>query len=150
GVQEITLVDLATHHSGLPMMPDNFHPADPSDPYADFTVQRLYSFIRRHGVAKPADAGYSYSNLGVGLLAQALAVRAGRTYADHLREEITGPLGMTDTVLELSDEQERRFLQGRDAAHRPVHHWYVPGLAGAGSIRSTAGDMMTYLEANLH
>ena len=32
---EITLLDPATQHSGLPRMPDNFHPADPANPYAD-------------------------------------------------------------------------------------------------------------------
>ncbi len=33
--EEITLLDLATHHSGLPPVPGNFHPADPSHPFAD-------------------------------------------------------------------------------------------------------------------
>src|SRR5208282_4527393 len=34
---EVTLVDLATQHSGLPRMPDNFAPANPNNPYADYT-----------------------------------------------------------------------------------------------------------------
>src|SRR5579875_2701142 len=33
---EITLLDLATQHSGLPRLPDNMQPADPADPYADY------------------------------------------------------------------------------------------------------------------
>src|ERR1019366_6607426 len=33
---EITLLDLATQHSGLPPLPDNFKAADPSNPYADY------------------------------------------------------------------------------------------------------------------
>jgi CubicO group peptidase (beta-lactamase class C family) len=148
--QEITLLDLATHHSGLPPMPGNFHPADRSNPYADYAPEQLYAFVAKHGVAKPADAAFVYSNLGVGLLGQALAVRTGRSYADQLREQITEPLGMTDTVVKLSGERQRRFLQGYDAKHRPVHAWDLDALAGAGAIRSTAGDMTTYLEANLH
>jgi CubicO group peptidase (beta-lactamase class C family) len=32
---EITLLSLATHHSGMARMPDNFHPADPANPYAE-------------------------------------------------------------------------------------------------------------------
>ncbi len=70
---EITLLDLATHHSGLPRIPDNFHPADRSNPYADYGPQQLYAYLGSHGVAKPADASFVYSNLGVGLLGQALA-----------------------------------------------------------------------------
>src|SRR5262249_50164400 len=43
-----------------------------------------------------------------------------------------------------------RFLQGHDPSHRAVHSWEFDALAGAGAIRSTAGDIITYLEANLH
>jgi CubicO group peptidase (beta-lactamase class C family) len=148
--QEITLLDLATHHSGLPRMPDNFHPADPANPFADYGPEQLYAFVKSHGLAKSENATFLYSNLGVGLLGQALAERAGRSYPDQLREEITGPLGMADTVIQLSPDQQRRFLQGYDAKHRPVHAWDLDALAGAGAIRSTAGDMLAYLEANLH
>jgi len=147
---EITLLDLATHHSGLPRMPDNFHPADPDNPYADYDTQKLYAYLTKHGVAKPPDARFDYSNVGVGLLGQALAVRDGRSYPDLLREEITGPLGMADTVVKLSAEQQRRFLQGYSERHNRVHAWDLDAVAGAGGIRSTAGDMLTYLEANLH
>jgi CubicO group peptidase (beta-lactamase class C family) len=34
---EITLLGLSTHRSGLPRMPDNFKPADPSNPFADYS-----------------------------------------------------------------------------------------------------------------
>lgn len=76
--QEITLLDLATHHSGLPPMPDNFHPADPHNPLADYGPEQLYAYLAKHGAAKPEDATFAYSNLGFGLLGQALAVRAGK------------------------------------------------------------------------
>jgi len=82
---------------------------------------------------------------------QALAERSGKSYADQLRDQITGPLGMTDTLLKLSDEQQGRFLQGYDEKHRQVRAFKRDGaLAGAVAIMSTADDMMTYLEANLH
>jgi CubicO group peptidase (beta-lactamase class C family) len=146
--EEITLLDLVTHHSGLPLMPDNFQPGTP---WSDYGPQQLYAYVKKHGVAKPEDATFVYSGLGVGLLGQALAERAGRSYADLLREEITEPLGMADTVIELSGEQQRRFLQGYDGKHRPMESLDLDGaLAGGGAIRSTAGDMLTYLEANLH
>ncbi len=58
---------------------------------------------------------------------------------------------MADTVVTLSVDQQRRFLQGYDAKHRPIQAVDFNGpLAGAGAIRSTAGDMLTYLEPNLH
>jgi CubicO group peptidase (beta-lactamase class C family) len=148
--QEITLVDLATHHSGLPAMPSNFHPADPTNPFADYGPEQLYTYLKGHGVAKPEDATFIYSNLGVGLLGDVLAARVGKSYPDQLRQEITGPLGMADTVVKLSADQQRRFMQGYDSNHRPAHALDLNVLEGAGAIRSTAGDMLTYLEANLH
>ncbi|MDQ2776001.1 MAG: serine hydrolase, partial [Acidobacteriota bacterium] len=147
---EITLVDLATQHSGLPRMPDNFHPADPQDPYADYGPADLYEFLKKYGVAKPTDTGFNYSNLGLGLLGQALADRAGTSYPTLLRSEVTGPLELNDTAVALSPEQEKRFAQGHSGTHQPAHAWKLDALAGAGAIRSTASDMLTYLEANLH
>jgi CubicO group peptidase (beta-lactamase class C family) len=147
---EITLLDLATQHSGLPRMPDNFHPADNSNPYADYRAANLYAFLAKHGVAKPGDTTFLYSNLGFGLLGQALANRAGVPYSELLQNEITGPLGMKDTVVALSAQQQLRFITGHDAAHHPAHAWDLDALAGAGAIRSTADDMLTYLQANLH
>ena len=147
---EITLLDLATQHSGLPRMPGNFHPADKTNPYVDYHAADLYEYIAKRGVKKPADTAFLYSNLGLGLLGQALANRAQMSYPQLVRTEITGPLGMHDTVMSLSAEQRLRFLQGHDADGHPVHAWDLDALAGAGALRSTAGDMLTYLEANLH
>jgi D-alanyl-D-alanine-carboxypeptidase/D-alanyl-D-alanine-endopeptidase len=149
-VSEITLIDLATQHSGLPRMPDNFKPTDSSNPYADYRAADLYAFLTKHGVARPADAGFLYSNLGFGLLGQALAERAGTTYSELLQNEITGPLGMKDTVVALSAQQQLRFIAGHDGAHHPAHAWVLDALVGAGAIRSTADDMLTYMQANLH
>lgn len=45
GGEKITLVDLATHTSGLPSLPSNIHPKDRNNPYADYTVEQLYEFL---------------------------------------------------------------------------------------------------------
>jgi CubicO group peptidase (beta-lactamase class C family) len=147
---EITLLDLATHRSGLPRMPDNFHPADPQDPYADYRAANLYEFIGKHGVNKAANTAFNYSNVGLGLLGQALANRATMTYPALLRAEITGPLKLNDTLVRLTPEQEKRFAQGHTAQHQAARAWNLDAIAGAGAIRSTASDMLAYLEAQLH
>jgi len=147
---EITLLDLATQHSGLPRMPDNFAPADKSNPYADYHAQNMYAFLAKHGVAKPDKTTFLYSNYGFGLLGQALSVHAGEPYPQLLKNEVLDPLGMHDTSIELSPEQQTRLLPGHTGDHRPAHVWDLDAFAGAGAIRSTASDMLTYLEANLH
>ncbi len=147
---EITLLDLATQHSGLPRMPDNFKPGDPQNPYADYGAANLYAYLAKQGVAKPDKAEFLYSNLGFGTLGQALSVRAGMPYPQLLKEEVLDPLGMHDTAVALSPEQQARFIPGHTGDHKPAHAWDLDAFAGAGAIRSTASDMLTYVEANLH
>jgi CubicO group peptidase (beta-lactamase class C family) len=147
---EITLLDIATQHSGLPRLPDNLGTAIPGNPYADYHAANLYEFMAKQGVAKPATAGFVYSNLGFGLLGQALAVRAGKAWPALLHEEVAGPLGLKDTAVSLTPEQQARFLPAHGGDHSPAHAWDFDALAGCGAIRSTAGDLLSYLEANLH
>ena len=146
---EITLVDLATQHSGLPRMPDNLKPQNPLNPYVDYHAAQLQEFIAKHGAAKPADAAFLYSNLGFGLLGYGLSLRAGVPYAQLVSTEITGPLHMSDTGVTLSPEQSR-LIQGYDYNFDPTPAWDLDAFAGAGAIKSTAADMLTYLDANLH
>jgi len=147
---EITLVDLATQHSGLPRMPDNFKPQNPVNPYADYHAAQLQEFIAKHGVAKPADAGFLYSNLGFGLLGYGLSLRAGIPYGQLVSNEVTGPLHMSDTGVTLSPAQRSRLIQGYDTNFDQTGPWDLDAFAGAGAIKSTAADMLTYLDGHLH
>jgi CubicO group peptidase (beta-lactamase class C family) len=147
---EITLLDLATQRSGLPSMPDNIDLADMENPYADYHTADLLTYIRKHGVANPNHTSSFSGSLGFGLLGVALANRAGTSYAALLKEEVTDPLGLTDTTTTLSAEQKLRFLPGHDQFHGAAKAWDSDALSGALAIRSTADDMLTYLVANLH
>lgn len=147
--REITLAALATHTSGLPRMPANFAPTDHSNPYADYTVAQMYEFLARHQLMRDVGAQYEYSNLGMGLLGHALALRAGRLYESLLTERILEPLGMRDTPIGLTARHRARLASGHDATGNPAANWDIPTLAGAGALRSTANDMLTFLEANL-
>jgi CubicO group peptidase (beta-lactamase class C family) len=149
GERRITLADLATHTSGLPRMPDNFEPKDPTNPYADYTVEKMLEFLGRVQLARAPGADYEYSNLGAGLLGYALARKAGKSYEELLKERITGPLGMKSTTITLTPEMRARLAPGHDASGAPAANWDLPAFAGAGALRSTAADMMRFLRANL-
>ena len=89
-------------------------------------------YLARHGVGKDRPVHrFAYSNFGFGLLGQVLADRAGLTYSELLREQVTGPLGLNDTVVIVSPEQQGRFMQGYDAEHHPV----PVGRGRAGRLR---------------
>lgn len=148
--KEITLVHLATHTSGLPRLPSNLAPADPANPYADYTVERLAKFLSGHKLRRDPGQKYEYSNLGAGLLGQLLATKEGcHTYEQLVRCRVCGPLGLADTRVTLTDSMKSRLVPGHDEKLKRVPNWDVPTLAGAGALRSTADDMLAFLAANV-
>ena len=147
--RQITLEDLATHTSGLPSMPSNFHPKDSTNPYADYSVEQLYEFLSSYQLTRDIGSQYEYSNLGGGLLGHVLARRAGMDYEKSVRSRICEPLGMRSTGITVTDDMKTRFAVGHDASMQSVAYWDVPTLAGAGALRSTVNDMLTFVGANL-
>ncbi|MGO8817000.1 MAG: serine hydrolase [Terriglobia bacterium] len=149
GGRVITLVDLSTHTSGLPRLPTNLKPKDPANPYADYSVEQLYQFLSSYQLTRDIGSQFEYSNLGGGLLGHALSRRAGMSYETLVRSRITQPLGMTCTGITLTPEMKARLATGHDDKLAAVPNWDLPTLAGAGALRSTANDMLTFLSANL-
>jgi CubicO group peptidase (beta-lactamase class C family) len=150
GGKEITLLHLATHTSGLPRMPGNFRPKDPLNPYADYDAKQLFEFLAAARLARDPGEAYEYSNLGSALLGHALVRRSGKaSYEALVTEKICRPLGMNDTVVTLSEDQKRRLAPPHRPDGKAVKNWDLPAFAGAGALRSTAGDMLRFLAANL-
>lgn len=149
GGKQITLLDLATQSSGLPRLPNNLSPANVLNPYADYSVEKLYDFLSHYELTRDIGSQFEYSNLGVGLLGHALALRAGRSYEALLTERILEPLGMHETRITLTPEMREHLAVGHAANGTVVPNWDLPTLAGAGALRSTANDMAKFLAANL-
>src|SRR6185503_6929206 len=149
GDRQITLLDLATQSSGLPRMPANFAPRDPLNPYADYSVPQMYEFLSGYQLTRDIGAEYEYSNLGMGLLGHALALKAGLSYEELVRRRILTPLGMRQTAITLTPAMRAKLAPGHDTEGTTVPNWDLPTLAGAGALRSTASDMLTFLKANI-
>jgi D-alanyl-D-alanine-carboxypeptidase/D-alanyl-D-alanine-endopeptidase len=147
--KQITLLDLAMHISGLPLMPPDFKPADMENPFAAFDAPQLYAFLSGYKLPRDIGAKYEYSNLGAGLLGYALARKAGMSYNELLRIRVLDPLGMTSTSITLSDDQKRRLAAGYDSSLHPTKNWDFDCLAGAAALRSTANDLLKFLAAAL-
>lgn len=145
--RQITLIELSNQVSGLPRMPDNFKPADMGDPYADYGPPQLYEFLSRYQLPRAIGEKYEYSNLGVGLLGHALALRAGMSYEELVRRRVLEPLGMSDTAIALPERLKARLATGTGPNLSPVKNWNFDAIAGAGALRSTARDMLKFLTA---
>jgi len=149
GERRIRLIDLATQSSGLPRMPNNFRPKNPANPYADYTVAQAYQFLAGHKLARAPGKAYGYSNLGVGLLGHALALKNGADYESLLVRLIAGPLKMADTRVAFTDAMRKRLAPGHNVLLTETPNWDIVTFAGAGGIRSTVRDMVNFLQANL-
>ena len=147
--RQITLVDLATHTSGLPRLMTNMKPADPRNPYADYSVDQLYAFLSGHQLTRDIGAQYEYSNVGMGLLGHVLALRAGRSYEELVTDRILRPLAMKDTAITLTSKLKERLAFGFGLTGMRASNWDIPTLAGAGALRSTVHDMLLFARANL-
>jgi CubicO group peptidase (beta-lactamase class C family) len=148
----ITLADLATHTAGLPRLPHGFvlrSVRHRRNPYAWLTVDDLYAGLPATRLRREPGGRPRYSNLGYGLLGHVLARRAGRSYEQLVQERICRPLGLADTRLAVPAAARGRFAQGHDRRGRPVPHWNLPALAGAGALRSTVADLLAFLRLQL-
>ncbi|HVJ03473.1 MAG TPA: serine hydrolase [Sphingomonas sp.] len=150
GGRRITLRDLATHRSGLPRMADDMGSVDdPDGPFEGYTERRLLAFLDRYELTRDIGSQWEYSNLGAGLLGYLLARAASTDYETLLRQRITGPLGMTDTMISLPPSHAERLAPAFDGHMRPARPWNIGIVTGAGGIRSSAADMLTFARAVL-
>lgn len=139
--------DLATHRSGLPRLPANLNPASMGDPYAHYGWDAMEVFLQSWKPEHPRDTVHGYSNLGYGLLGQALAFKAGLDYPTLLVRRVLQPLGLEEHI-GFSAPAGRRFMDGHDAQGQPVPHWrFQPAMAGAGALLGSTRGLARYAQA---
>jgi len=149
--QAITLVHLAEQNSGLPRLPDNLDlsKVKMANPYAAYTPDMLLAFLSGYALPRRPGETFEYSNLGMGVLGEILAHRAGSDFETAVRARILTPLRMEATAITLGPQMRSALVQGHDAAGLAVANWDLPALAGAGGLRSSMRDMLTFLAANI-
>lgn len=146
---EITLFDLTTHGSSLPRMPANFAPKDSLNPYADYSVEQMFSSLNEIKLDREIGSKFDYSNLGVGLLGYILAQEAKMSYEDLVKARILKPLGMKNSAITFTPSMRANLAMGHNDYGQQTSNWDLLTLAGAGALRSTASDMAKFLLANL-
>ncbi|MBE9103291.1 serine hydrolase domain-containing protein [Vacuolonema iberomarrocanum] len=149
----VTLESLATHTSGLPRLPDNMKSAyekDPQNPYAAYSFADLHDYLQNHNGRPTKTTGMiSYSNLGAGVLGNILAAQLGQSYEEAVIDQICNALKLSDTRVTLNPEQKIRLAMGYLEDGKPTPYWDLPALAGAGALRSTAHDLLTFITAHM-
>ena len=155
--REPTLVELATHRSGLSNTPRPLRRGELAfavglsqrDPWAALTEADYRDLVGQESPRRRSGGRFGYSSMAVGLLGDALAARAGMPYEQLLTERVLAPLGMASTAVTIPPELEHRLLGGhsRRGRPRPPLEDFMPA---AGSLRSSTEDMLRFLAACLN
>lgn len=148
---EVRLIHLSNHTSGLPRVPiDLFFDTntDRKNPYANYTPEKLEKHLQTN-FYRQSKAGekHAYSNLGAGLLGYILEKKSNRAYEELLNEMIFTKLSMNSSSVYIKDTN--RLIKGRNKKG-VVKNWDFSSLAGAGAIKSTVNDMVKFINHNIN
>lgn len=141
----ITFRHLASHTSGFPTLPSNLDMKRNEQPYENYDLAHLFSYLKTATPATPPGKVFAYSNFGFGLLGVLLERLYGMNYAALLSKYITGPLKLNYTGITV----DAAAAQGYDGALKPVDVWDFNSLKSAGAIKSNTADLLKYAKLQL-
>ena len=106
----ITLIQLATHTSGLAREPDNVEAAT-TGPVSDWEKTLIAALPHLHYQFEPGTR-FSYSNIGFAILGAALSRAAGEPYVEYVPKHIFEPLGMVHSAFECDTQMLPHLSKG--------------------------------------
>jgi D-alanyl-D-alanine-carboxypeptidase/D-alanyl-D-alanine-endopeptidase len=145
-VGRITLRQLSTHTSGLPRMPNNF--ANGFQGYAQYDEAQMLAWLAQVKLPKDGPHACSYSNIGVALLGHLVAKQYQQTWTECVLAKVCRPLGLSHT--QPSHLPSLGTLAPPYSGDKPGSVTTFQAFAPAGSLRSTAADMLKFGQALAH
>lgn len=146
GKRQITLLDLATHTSGLPEL------SKEALLYSSITPNGLMSFLRHYKLEHPPGEIHEHSNLGYALLALALSRTAKQSYPILLQNTLLEPLGLSETMFNTTKEAKNLIVigyqNGKEIAPQ-VFENRSSLLLGSNGLYSSPSDMLKWLSFQL-
>ncbi|MFI2200069.1 serine hydrolase domain-containing protein [Streptomyces sp. NPDC020192] len=111
---KITLRQLAEMRSGLFNYSEDpgFFKALTTDPQRPFTPQQLLAYSFRHPVLFQPGQKFSYCNTNLILLGLVVEKESGQRLGDYIRQHVTNPAGMKDTLFPAGNAFPRPHAQG--------------------------------------
>lgn len=151
--KQITLRHLVTETSGFPFSDENLKyigPIQADNPFANFTTDQMDAFVSYYHLTCDPGSEHLHGSVAMGLLGQAIALRAGTNYESLLVERICRPLKMDNTRITLSPKLKPQLA----AAHPDRFGYAFPpqddgALAPLGGLYSTANDQLKFISASL-
>lgn len=145
-LNKLIFSDIVSHQSGLPRLPSNI------DKHKEYSLMQPYIYRREHlypylqSLKSVKPGKYDYSNLGFGLLGTIMENISGRSLESLFNEYILQPAGMDRSYIDnkkLNSDSATGYFSGK-----PAGYWLFDCMAAAGALKSTAEDMLKYLDAH--
>ncbi len=137
---KLTLVNLATHTAGgFPLqVPD-----------AVQTMAQLMDYLKAWTPQYAPGTRRTYANPSIGMLGVVAARALGEPYVAAMEQQLFPKLGLRDTYLEVPPRKMPDYAQGYDKQDAPVR--VNPGVLAdeAYGVKSSARDMLRFVEINL-
>ncbi|MHA3739173.1 class C beta-lactamase [Pseudomonas sp. Eth.TT006] len=136
----ISVLQLGTYTAGgLPLQfPDQWDSAD-----------KMLGYYQQWKPRFPAGSQRLYSNPSLGLFGYLAAKSIGQPYDQAMSETLLPKLGLHHTYLSVPASEQKLYAQGYDKNDKPVR--VSPGAldAQAYGVKTSAADLLHYVQANL-
>lgn len=160
---EVTLLQLLNHRSGLPEYGDVFAAANLIDRHYPRSARAdrgrfeptvndvLKALTEQYEFTFAPGARYTYSNSGYVLLAKIVEKVSGRSFPAFMRERIFGPLGMESSfIYQKTSRDPAEMARGHDrgwSAFNEIDYTPLDLVYGDGSVQSNLSDMRKWVLA---
>lgn len=157
----ITIKHLIAHTSGLPLNIngiDDLYAKSTKNTYAEaqellanYEKSALLDDLKKVEIQREPGKQYGYSNVAPNVLAHILEIVYKIPFETLLKEQLFEPLGMQNTAINLSKEQQKLLANGYNANgelmpnfKKPIKLW-----GAAGRIKSNSQDLLKYIKFQL-
>jgi beta-lactamase class C len=137
---DVTLQELGTHTpGGLPLqLPDAFT-----------TQDQLIAWLRAWQPKYTPGTVRTYNNIGIGLLGLVTAMRLHQDFTAAMQTRLFPALGLSRSFITIPAANQADYAQGHTKTGMPIRMRLDLLGTEAYGIRSTAGDMIRFVEANM-
>ncbi|WP_440870504.1 class C beta-lactamase [Vreelandella titanicae] len=137
---EITLLELGTYTAGE--LPLQF-------PDAVQNEEQMLDYYRQWQPESPPGSHRLYSNPSIGLMGYLTAQRLGQPFEMLMEEALFAPLGLEHSYYQVPESQQDHYAYGYSKEDKPIR--VNPGMldAQAYGLKSTAADVLTFVEAHM-
>ena len=106
---KVSCRNLLSHTSGLPMHFWYYYDND------TVSIPDIKQTANKYGIiVNPPSSKFVYSNLGYGILGEAISEISGKSFKDYMTQEIFIPLGMIQTTLDISSKTKDKLARHYD------------------------------------